>query len=322
MVYVNNILTISCMSKKKSTIKPEAEVSDFFYIKPEPLKKEYLFCWDFDNTIIKGNSHDFFDTMNIKGKVPKELIDKFLTDPATGLRSPLKLLPTIRTILKHGHKIAITTLSEYPEVIEPTLQKLGLMESEINQVKIIAGPSSTDFPGKLKHIKKAMEHFGIKPKQSVYLVDDDEKNCSLAKKTGYGTIKVETTLSKEYLTKINELITIKSTNDEFTPDKVSDKGLYEVPKVYTHTEEIEDFSSFLTPGPSSFKAKPLKNSSLRKKLCFGQEEAFISSKLLTEDILTGSIYFPISLTLPLKENPVEVLGEKFNPSLSEPSDEF
>jgi hypothetical protein len=167
-----------------------------------------------------------------------------------------------------------------------------------------------------------MEHFGIKPKQSVYLLDDDEKNCSLAKKNGYGTIKVETTPSKEYLTKINELITIKSTNDEFTPDKVSDKGLYEVPKVYTHKEEVEDFSSFLTPGPSSFKAKPLKNSSLRKKLCFGQEEAFISSKLLTEDILTGSIYFPISLTLPLKENPVEVLGEKFNPSLSEPSDEF
>jgi hypothetical protein len=27
------------MSKKKSIIKPEAEVSDFFYIKPEPLKK-------------------------------------------------------------------------------------------------------------------------------------------------------------------------------------------------------------------------------------------------------------------------------------------
>jgi len=59
---------------------------------------------------------------------------------------------------------------------------------------------------------------------------------------------------------------------------------------------------------------------LRKKLCFGQEEGFISSKLLTEDILTGSMYFPSSLTLPLKENPVEILGEKFNPSPSESSD--
>lgn len=308
------------MSKKKSIIKPEVEVNDSSYIKPK-LKK-YLFCWDFDNTIIKGNSYDFFDSMNITGKVPEELIDKFLADPATGLKNPLKLLSTIRRILKHDHKIAITTLSDYPEIIEPALQKLGLSKEEINKVKIIAGPSSTIYPGKLKHIKKAMDHFEITTEQSVYLIDDNEENCSLAEKNGYCAIKVETKESREYLTKINELITIKSTTDESTPDKVSDKGLkvYEVPKVYRYTEKVEDFSFFLTPQSSSFKAKPLKNSSLRKKLCFGQEEGLISSKLLTEDILTGSMYFPSSLTLPLKENPVEILGEKFNPSPSESSD--
>jgi len=46
----------------------------------------------------------------------------------------------------------------------------------------------------------------------------------------------------------------------------------------------------------------------------------LTERLFTEDILTGSMYFPISLTLPLKENPVEILGEKFNPSPSESSD--
>ncbi len=83
---------------------------------------------------------------------------------------------------------------------------------------------------------------------------------------------MDTEGSVGYLTKINKLITIKSTTDEFTPDKVSDKVLkvYEVPKVYTYTEEVEDFSSFLTPQLSSFKEKPLKNSPARKKLCFAQ----------------------------------------------------
>ncbi len=50
--------------------------------------------------------------------MPKELIDKFLADPANGLSDPINLLSTIRMTLKHGHKIAITTLSEYPEVMK------------------------------------------------------------------------------------------------------------------------------------------------------------------------------------------------------------
>ena len=309
------------MSKKKSIIKPEVEVNDSSYIKPK-LKK-YLFCWDFDNTIIKGNSYDFFDSMNITGKAPKELIDKFLAVPATGLKNPISLLFTIRTTLKQGHKIAITTLSEYPEVIEPALHKLGLTEDEIREIKIIAGPSSSSYPGKLKHIKKAMYHFGITTEQSVYLIDDNEVNCSLAEKNGYGAIKVEATDSEGYLTKINDLLTIKSTTDEFTRDKIFNKEAKssEVTKVYTGTEEIDSSSFFPTPEPSSFKAKPLKNSSLRKKLCFGQDKGFISSKPFSEDIfaksLTDSLLSPF---LQLEKNPVEILGEKFSPSLSESSD--
>ncbi|MBU6184693.1 MAG: hypothetical protein KGO98_05480, partial [Rickettsiales bacterium] len=321
--YVNYYLTISCMSKKKYIINPEAEVSDSFYIKPDPLKKEYLFCWDFDNTIIKGNSHDFFDTLNITGSVPKELIDKFLAVPATGVKNPISLLFTIRTTLKQGHKIAITTLSEYPEVIGPALHKLGLTEDEIREIKIIAGLSSTHFPGKLKHIKKAMAHFGITTEQSVYLIDDDRENCALAKKNGYGVIKVEATDSEGYLTKINDLLTIKSTTDEFTRDKIFNKEAKssEVTKVYTGTEEIDSFSFFPTPELPAFKTKPLKNSSLRKKLCFGQDKGFISSKPFSEDIfaksLTDSLLSPF---LQLEKNPVEILGEKFSPSLSESSD--
>jgi hypothetical protein len=67
-------------------------------------------------------------------------------------------------------------------VIKAALQKLDLSEDEINKIKIIAGPSSSSYPGKLKHIKKAMAHFGITTEQSVYLIDDDQENCSFAKK--------------------------------------------------------------------------------------------------------------------------------------------
>lgn len=287
------------MSKKKSIIKSEF------------LKEKCLFCWDFDNTIINGNSHDFFDSMNITGKAPTELIDKFLAVPATGLKNPISLLFTIRTTLKQGHKIAITTLSDYPEVIAPALQKLGLTEDEIREIKIIAGPSSSSYRGKLKHIKKAMDHFGITTEQLVYLIDDDQENCSLAEKNGYGAIKVEATDSQGYLTKLNDLLTIKSTTDEFTQDKIFNKEAKrsEITKVYSGTEEIDGSSFFPTPELASFKTKPLKNSSLRKKLCFEKEEELIPSQLFAEGILTDPPYFPSLLTSPLEENPGKLLGE-------------
>jgi len=310
MFYVKYVLTISYMSKKK------------YIIRPELLKEEYLFCWDFDNTIINGNSHDFFDTMNIKGSAPKELINKFLADPATGLRNPLKLLSAIRMTLKHGHKIAITTLSEYPEVIEPALQKLGLTEDEINKVKIIAGPSSTLYPGKLKHIRKAMDHFGVTTKQSVYLIDDNKENCSVAKKNGYGVIRAETADSVEYLAEIHELITINSTTDEFIRDKLIDQevGGLTALKTYAGTQKIDSSSFFPSPKPSSFQEKPLKNSSLRKKLCFEPEENILSSKSSLDDTLTKSLYLPASENSLLKGTPVEISGEHLILSTSESSD--
>ena len=314
MFYVKYVLTISYMSKKK------------YIIRSEVLKEEYLFCWDFDNTIINGNSHDFFDTMNIKGSAPNELINKFLTDPATGLRNPLKLLSAIRMTLKHGHKIAITTLSEYPEVIEPALQKLGLTEDEINKVKIIAGPSSTLYPGKLKHIRKAMDHFGVTTKQSVYLIDDNKENCSLAKKNGYGAIRAETADSLGYLAEIHELITINSTTDEFIRDKIIDKEVegLAIPKSYTGTQKIDSSSFCPSPKPCSFQEKPLKNSSLRKKLCFGQKEDSTHLKSSSEDCFSKSLHLADSLLFPLAlqlgEDSLKLLGETPSCPITESSD--
>ena len=104
-----------------------------------------------------------------------------------------------------------------------------------------------------------MDHFEITTEQSVYLIDDDEKNCFLAKKNGYSVIKVDNKDSVGCLTKINKLITIKSTTDEFTPDKIIDKelGALEDPKIYTRTQEVGSSSFFPTPEPS-FQGKTIK----------------------------------------------------------------
>ncbi len=256
------------MSKSKTIIKSkDKECSSII---------SYLFCWDFDNTIIKGNSHDFFDDKNIiAGKASKELINQFLADPDTGLKNPKKLLSTIHSALKNGHKIAITSLSEYPEIIIPALQKLGLTEEEIIKIKIIAGPSSSLYPGKLNHIKKAMKAFSITKKESVYLIDDNEKNCIIANENGYGAFKVLAEDSGEYLTAIDKLISTNLT--KITKDKP------------IATEEIYGLDSFLSPDFTLSKIEKeiqqIPKPSVPKKLCF-EKENHLSALLSSEDIFS------------------------------------
>jgi hypothetical protein len=169
---------------------------------------------------------------------------------------------------------------------------------------------------------KGHDHFGVTTKQSVYLIDDNKENCSLAKKNGYGTIRAETADSVEYLAEIHELITINSTTDEFIRDKIIDKEVegLAVPKSYTGTQEIDSSSFFPSPKPSSFQGKPLKNSSLRKKLCFEPEENILSSKSSLDDTLTKSLYLPASENSLLEDTPVEISGEHLILSTSESSD--
>ena len=105
-------------------------------------------------------------------------------------------------------------------------------------------------------------------------------------------------------------------------DKIIDKelGALEDPKIYTRTQEVGSSSFFPTPEPSSFKAKPLKNSSLRKKLCFEPEENILSSKSSLDDTLTKSLYLPASENSLLEGTPVEISGEHLILSTSESSD--
>lgn len=150
---------------------------------PMPKSISRLFCFDFDNTIVDGHFHNALYDMGVaSGKASPEQIALLLNKHS--IFNEELLLKTFRTILNNGHHLAITTWSEYPEVIAPTLQKLGLTEAEIAQIHIEAGiPASLELR-KSTHIAKAKQHFGVNDNQHVFLIDDDEDNILQARKEG------------------------------------------------------------------------------------------------------------------------------------------
>lgn len=145
-------------------------------------------------------------------------------------------------------------------------------------------------------------------------------------KNGYGTIRAETADSVEYLAEIHELITINSTTDEFIRDKIIDKEVegLAIPKSYTGTQKIDSSSFCPSPKPCSFQEKPLKNSSLRKKLCFGQKEDSTHLKSSSEDCFSKSLHLADSLLFPLAlqlgEDSLKLLGETPSCPITESSD--
>lgn len=165
-----------------------------------------LFCFDFDNTIVDGHFHNaLFDMGVAPAKASKKQLDLLLKSHA--ILNEALLLQTFRSILSKGHHIAITTWSEYPEVIAPTLRKLGLNPEEIAQIHIESGIPSSLEGRKSNHIARAKQHFGITNNKNVFLIDDDELNILQAQHEGQVGIHVASPkTNKEYLQDIIKLI--------------------------------------------------------------------------------------------------------------------
>lgn len=150
----------------------------------------YLFCFDFDNTLVKGHFHNQLCGLNVSpGKATftqiELLIKKF------GILNKDELLKTFKQILEKGHKIAITTWSDYPEVIVPTLKHIGLNDAEIKQIFIASGLPEDQTSRKETHIERAKKHFSIQNNKHVVLIDDDQMNVLHAQKNGQIGILVE-----------------------------------------------------------------------------------------------------------------------------------
>lgn len=165
-----------------------------------------LFCFDFDNTIVDGHFHNALFSMGVHPtKATPEQINELLEKHA--IFNEALLLKTFKTILSNGHHIAITTWSLYPEVIRPTLRKLGLSEAEIAKIHIESGFPHVMNDGKKGHIARAKQHFEITDNKNVFLIDDDENNILLAREegqTGFHAVSPKT--NTDYLQNILTLL--------------------------------------------------------------------------------------------------------------------
>lgn len=168
-----------------------------------------LFCIDFDQTLVKGHYHNYI----FKTKKPQNhpdniiFINELLNHPHTGLKNGNETKLFIQSALNNGHKVAITSYSEYPEVIIPTFKKMGLNDDEINQIIKISFLPNDQRIGKQQHIELAMKTTGISDKTNVYLIDDSKHNCKIAKLLGFNVVLVPEAqdATPEYLNNVIEI---------------------------------------------------------------------------------------------------------------------
>ena len=160
--------------------------------------EKLLFCFDFDQTIVKGHFHHLLTVERNKitssGKNKKfDVVNHtkvLLNDSSVGLKNPDKLKEAIQLALQNGHHVAITSFTSYPETFIPTLEKLGLSKDEIDLIPGISGFPASNNVGKNDHIRQAMARFGINNNKSVWLIDDDPSNCDRARAEGFQAVVV------------------------------------------------------------------------------------------------------------------------------------
>jgi len=178
-----------------------------------------LFCFDFDQTIVKGHFHHLLceekKRIESTGTIFDvcKYLDVLLDDPSVGFKNQTRLRDVIKRALDNGHFVAITSFTSYPEVFTPTLLRLGLSPQDVEKIPGYSGLPNSYAAGKNEHIDHAMEHFGLKNKNLVWLIDDDGRNCSKANSNGFKSIQVPERpedRSLLYLDEIDRVISTRS----------------------------------------------------------------------------------------------------------------
>lgn len=188
-----------------------------------------LVCIDFDQTIVNGHFHSTCvdGALPLKRKIPcrssepgvqvqsKEGSFTNLKTNQTsmpkpdgithdeifamlefgGMKNPLEMKTTIMDIIDSGNYVAITSFTLFPEVIKPTLEKMGLEKQYLDAILIVGGFPSDNKPnttplGKEEHIQAARTHFQIENPEDVMLVDDSSRNIAIAKLHKHATVEV------------------------------------------------------------------------------------------------------------------------------------
>lgn len=186
----------------------------------------------------------------------------------TGPKHGTQMCAAIRNALQNGTRVAITSFTKYPEVIEPTLEKIGLTKDEIAKIYIVGGFPSHGKPdgspnGKQEHIEQAMKHFGITDPKNVMVVDDTENNLkkaeekqSIPKENLVSVPKDINPENKSYFAKIaafSNTAPILSSQKQSTtmksiiqPEKQSTLLLNPSQMLETYQKPLEKFQSVIT----------------------------------------------------------------------------
>ena len=186
------------------------------------LPGQKLICLDFDYTMVMGHFHSTLASNSIPAlydgnngaqvTAAKHWASQLVN--AFGFKNPKQLIDMIQQALRNGHKVAITSYSAYPLVIEESLRILlkdsGLSQDEIASIHVVGGfPYSNaagygiDATGQIEidktfgkelHIAEAQEHFNKQGCEftpgSIVLADDDVHNVSRARAAGHVGIDV------------------------------------------------------------------------------------------------------------------------------------
>ena len=177
---------------------------------------KFLFCFDFDQTIVHGHFHSILSTEKSKfvpsdGQSSYDIVSRtkaLLEDPTTGLKNPELLLEVIQLALHNGHHVAITSFNKFPDCFVPTLEKLGLSPGEIDMIPRFGGFPMRFEARKNDHIRLAMGQFRMKNENMVWLIDDDYGNCCHAIAEGFNALEVsiEKDDSANYLKEILHML--------------------------------------------------------------------------------------------------------------------
>jgi FMN phosphatase YigB (HAD superfamily) len=173
-------------------------------VSTSPIK---LVCFDLDRTILNGRLNHALKTAGIvPGKTDRVELD-FHMENTGGIKNRRSLLKTMRDLLKHNVRIAVTSFAEHCESIPYVLERVGLNPEEIDQIKIACfRPEDAERKkfGKNNHIEQAIAMFpgeNVSPNE-VVLVDDNPRNLDLAKPQGYQIILVQDDEGIDYLNKL------------------------------------------------------------------------------------------------------------------------
>lgn len=204
-----------------------------------------IFCFDFDNTIANGHTHNAICEVQKRFGRPLTAEEQWQVVhaiPPIGSKEIWQQL--LSALHAHQYQIAIISFNAFPHIITRYLREnVGLSEALLDKIFVHAWlPIIPSQSNKNDHLLNVKSHYNFTGHNSeVTLVDDDfRRNISGAIAAGYDTIWADP--EGQFLTNIQRRI-----NFSKPTVSLSNHGFLSIPKILVNGEPIEDSDNSLKP---------------------------------------------------------------------------